>query len=166
MSLTRAVGHRLAGWLRAEPVVAHCDIPCGIYDPHTACQAAQTVQKMVGKLLELELPLRQGHASTAEQWTTRNALTRMINVKEAHAQLCKQELLILWTDYFKEEHLRQFPDLHEAFWKAVKLCSGNKQHVDAEQAQQLVDACRAIAEMFHAAEEAKVAAPVKAHNHK
>ena len=162
MSLTRAIGHRLAGWLRAEPVFAHCDIPCGIYDPHTACQAARTVQTMVTKLLEL--PLRQSHMSTAEQWTTRNDVTRMIHVKEAHAQLCKQELLILWTDYFKEEHLRQFPDLHAAFWKAVKLCSENKQHVDAERAQQLVDACQAIAEMFHAAEEAKVAAPARMHH--
>ena len=79
----------------------------------------------------------------------------MVQTKEAHAQLCKQELLILWTDYFKPEHLAMFPDLHDTFWKASKLCSYNKQHVDLAKAQELIDAVAKISGLFVQAEAAK-----------
>jgi len=72
----------------------------------------------------------------------------MILTKEVHAQKCKEELLILWTDYFKPEHLEKFPDLHTTFWNAAKLCSQNKQHVDEKLAQSLVDETNRIAEIF------------------
>ncbi|MBI3070172.1 MAG: hypothetical protein HYY87_02610, partial [Candidatus Levybacteria bacterium] len=57
----------------------------------------------------------------------RNSFVRMVWTKEEHARKCKEELLILWTDYFKKEHLSQFPNLHETFWQAAKVCSKNKQ---------------------------------------
>ena len=79
----------------------------------------------------------------------------MVTTKEQHAQLCKQELLILWTDYFKPETLPVFADLHETFWKAAKLCSYNKQHVDLAKAQELMDAVAKISDMFNKAEAAK-----------
>jgi nickel superoxide dismutase len=72
----------------------------------------------------------------------------MVMVKEEHAQICKKELLILWTDYFKLEHLEKFPDLHDKFWKAAKLCSKNKQSVDLKLAEELVKAVDEIAEIF------------------
>ena len=72
-------------------------------------------------------------------------------VKEEHAQKCKQELLILWTDYFKQEHLEMFPGLHETFWKAAKLCSRVKQEVNMEAATQLAAAVEEIAKMFEKA---------------
>lgn len=78
----------------------------------------------------------------------KNSLMRMIWTKEEHARKCKEELLILWTDYFKPEHLEKFPDLHDIFWKAAKLCSYNKQHVDEEKAQELLDSVTHIAEIF------------------
>ena len=119
----------------SQVVYAHCDVPCGIYDPKPAQIAAATVLKMVQKLKEYpEDDL--------------NNRVRAIWTKEEHARKCKEEILILWTDYFKEEHLEKFPDLHEKFWKTAKLCSENKQHVDEEKAQELVKAVDEIAQMF------------------
>ena len=105
---------------------------------------------MVEKIQELTPPNAQevlsGNAIEAKGKI--NSMVRYIAVKEDHAELCKRELLILWTDYFKEEHLQMFPDLHEKFWKAAKLCSENKREVSLEAAQELRKAVDEIAEMF------------------
>lgn len=129
--------------LSAKTVYAHCDVPCGIYDPKSAQIAAETVLKMVRKIQELPQD-----GSPEEILQARNSFVRMVLTKEEHARRCKEELLILWTDYFKSEHLEMFPDLHETFWSAAKLCSKAKQTVDLETAQQLVDSVNKIAEMF------------------
>ncbi len=123
-------------------VDAHCDIPCGIYDPTPAKIAADTVAKMVEKIGQL-----QPNATDA---TTRGNFVRMIQVKEEHAQICKKELEILWSDYFKPEHIEKYPKLHDMFWKATKLCSKNKQNVDAAAAAELQGAVKEISEMFWA----------------
>jgi nickel superoxide dismutase len=133
-----------------EPVHAHCDVPCGIYDPHGAAIAAKTVHTMNQKVTALPKP-----AAGQDDMEYRNTVVRMIQTKEAHAQICKQELLILWTDYFKPENAGPFPDLHETFWKAAKLCSYNKQHVDTAKSQELMDAVAKISDMFQKAEAAK-----------
>src|SRR5687768_2188380 len=119
---------------------AHCDIPCGIYDPAGAKTAAETVAKMVEKLATF-----QGGDDA-----NRNNYIRSIHVKEEHAQLCKKELLILWTDYLKPEHLEKYPNLHDTFWKAAKLCSKNKQSVDAKAAADLQAAVKEISDIFWA----------------
>ena len=62
--------------------------------------------------------------------------------------MAKHHILVLWTDYFKPEHLEKYPDLHETFWKAAKLCSSCKQEVSAEHAQELMDAIKKIHEIF------------------
>ena len=139
--------------LGIEPLYAHCDVPCGIYDPHGAQISAKTVHTMNTKVSALPVP--PASASAQDQLEYRNTLVRMVQTKESHAQLCKQELLILWTDYFKPEHLAMFPDLHETFWKAAKLCSYNKQHVDPAKSQELMDAVAKISELFSKAEAAK-----------
>ncbi len=140
-------------WLGIEPLYAHCDVPCGIYDPHTAAIAAKTVHTMNQKVSALPMP--GPSASPQEHLEYRNTLVRMVQTKEQHAQICKQELLILWTDYFKPENAGPFPDLHDTFWKAAKLCSYNKQHVDAAKSQELMAAVAKISEMFQQAEAAK-----------
>ena len=122
-------------------VHAHCDIPCGIYDPTAAKVAADTVAKMVEKIT--------GAAATTDT-ANRNTFIRSVAVKEEHAQICKKELLILWTDYFKPEHLEKYPKLHETFWKAAKLCSKNKQNVDAAAAAELQAAVKEISDIFWA----------------
>ncbi len=131
----------LIKFLPTRPVFAHCDIPCGIYDPHTAQLASQTVLKMVQKINELP--------KENPTVTDRNNFVRMVKVKEEHAELCKREVLILWTDYFKPEHLEKFPDLHDLVWKTTKLCSDNKRAVDEAKAQELVASVDKIADIFH-----------------
>lgn len=129
-----------------QKVYAHCDVPCGLYSPNAALMAADTVVKMVEKIEAL---------GTEQSLANQNSFIRMVAVKEEHAQLCKKELLILWTDYFKQEHLARFPDLHEKFWKTAKLCSRNKQEVSIETAKELKAAVGEIAEIFYKAEVAK-----------
>lgn len=139
---------KLSDILPQQIASAHCDVPCGIYDPKPAQIAAATVAKMVEKieaLPKMEEMSVDDHAN----------FVRMVWTKEEHARKCKEELLILWTDYFKPEHLEMFPNLHEIFWKAAKLCSENKQHVSKEAAQHLVDVVNEIAEMFMKTKAAK-----------
>lgn len=125
---------------------AHCDVPCGIYDPRVAQIAAATVAKMVEKIEALP----KDNLAVGD----RNLFVRAVKTKEEHAQKCKEELLILWTDFFKPEHLEMFPELHDTFWKAAKLCSKNKQNVDSEAAKELVSAVDEISEMFNKAKAA------------
>ncbi len=130
-----------------QAAYAHCDVPCGIYDPKAAQVAAATVAKMVEKL--------EGAPKSNLSLNDRNLIVRSIATKEVHAQKCKDELLILWTDFFKLEHLEKFPNLHETFWKTAKLCSQNKQDVDSKAASDLVAAVNEIADMFNQVKAAK-----------
>jgi nickel superoxide dismutase len=129
----------------ARSVFAHCDIPCGIYSMQPALTAAHTVIKMTERIVSLP-PVDEKDALSVQNF--HNAMTRYVMAKEEHAQLCKKELLVLWTDYFKPEHVVLFPDLHEKFWKAAKLCSQVKQEVSMEAATQLRVAVEEIADMF------------------
>lgn len=123
-------------------VSAHCDGPCGVYDPASARIAAEAVLSMTKKILALD-PSDGKHA-------TANSLSRYIAIKEEQAHIAKTELLVLWTDYFKPVHLEQFPDLHDTFWKAAKLCSSVKVEVSLEHAQELMEAINKIHTMFWA----------------
>ncbi|MBI4227513.1 MAG: superoxide dismutase, Ni [Candidatus Omnitrophica bacterium] len=150
MSWTARIGRGLAAALRAGVGEAHCDIPCGIYDPHAALLAAKTVHTMVTKLEALPTPGPK--MAPEEEREARNSFARMVAVKEVHAQLCKQELLILWSDFFTEDDARRRPELHASVWKAVKLCSANKQQAHHATAQALLDACEAINRLFQEAQ--------------
>jgi nickel superoxide dismutase len=77
-----------------------------------------------------------------------NTMSRYASIKEEEAQKCKDELLVLWTDFFKPQHLEANPDLHDTFWHAAKLCSACKVEVSAVHAQELMDAIEAIHSMF------------------
>jgi nickel superoxide dismutase len=137
----------LRRWLPVREAHAHCDIPCGIYDPVSAKIAAQTVLKMVMRIQALEYP-KDG---SDEQYTAyRNSIGRYITVKEQHADLVKHEVDILWHDYFKPEHLDKYPDLHTMVWETTKLASANKQNVDLDSAKQLVASVDKVAETFWA----------------
>ena len=131
----------ISKFLPTQIAYAHCDVPCGIYDPKPAQIAAATVLKMVEKIIDLD----KKNEMTVD---VMNSMVRMIWTKEEHARKCKEEILVLWTDYFKPEHLEKFPDLHETFWKTAKLCSENKQHLSLESAQELVKAVDHIADIF------------------
>lgn len=137
-----------------ETVEAHCDAPCGVYDPASARISAEAALSMTKKILDLKAPDSNDAKSTAAY---HNTLTRYIVVKEQQAHIAKEELLILWTDYFKPAHLEKFPNLHETFWKAAKLCSAVKVEVSLEHATELMDAIKEIHEMFWSSKDKEVA---------
>tara|TARA_Y100001968_G_scaffold329177_1_gene377938 strand:+ start:3608 stop:4081 length:474 start_codon:yes stop_codon:yes gene_type:complete len=131
--------------LPSHKVHAHCDGPCGVYDPSSARIAAEAVLSMTKKLIAMVPP--QGNDPAA--WATyNNTFSRYVSIKEDQAQQTKEELLILWTDYFKPEHLATFPDLHDTFWKAAKLCSATKVNIDQSKAEDLMQAIEKIHNIF------------------
>ncbi len=133
---------------------AHCDGPCGVYDPASARIAAEAALSMTKKILALELPAAGDKAATAAY---HNTLSRYIAIKEEQAHIAKEELLVLWTDYFKPPHLEKVPDLHDKFWKAAKLCSAVKVEVSLQHAEELMDAIKDIHEVFWKSKERDVA---------
>ncbi|MBI4896719.1 MAG: superoxide dismutase, Ni [Candidatus Aenigmarchaeota archaeon] len=122
---------------------AHCDVPCGIYDPHTAQIAAHTVIRMIQLIQDMHEPI-----TPAERLQYAHAIARYTAVKEEHAERCKQEIRILWGDYFKPEHLKQFPELHDLVWKVMKLGSKARQGIDMNSAQELLATIQQIAVIF------------------
>ena len=120
--------------LRPTRIVdAHCDIPCGIYDPEQARIEAESVKACQEKYQGSDDPIFK---------------ERAISIKEERADLVKHHLWVLWTDYFKPEHLEKFPDLHDKFWKATKLAGESKKSEDPAQGQQLLEAVDDIAKVF------------------
>lgn len=129
----------------APEAEAHCDGPCGVYDPASARVAAEAVLSLTKKILALTPPSPGDQAAGV---AFLNTLTRYVTIKEEQAHLAKKELLILWTDYFKPDHLKDVPNLHEMFWKAAKLCSECKQHVSEQKATELLKAIEEIHGVF------------------
>ncbi|MEM9731530.1 MAG: superoxide dismutase, Ni [Myxococcota bacterium] len=124
---------------------AHCDGPCGIYDPAAARITAEAVRSMTKKILDLQVP----DPSDAEAMVRyHNTLSRYIAIKEEQAEITKHELIVLWTDYFKPPHLDDIPDLHDIFWKAAKLCSACKVEVSAQHADELIETVEKIHDLF------------------
>lgn len=131
----------------APIVEAHCDGPCGVYDPASIRIAAEAAVSMTKKILALTPPAA-GDAQGMAAYL--NTLSRYVAIKEEQAHLAKSELLVLWTDYFKPHHIEQYPNLHETFWNAAKLCSSVKVEVSAQHAQELMDAVKEIHTIFWA----------------
>ena len=126
---------------------AHCDGPCGVYDPSSIRIAAEAAVSMTKKIASMTPP--EGNDATA--WAAyNNTMTRYIAIKEEQAHLAKSEMLVLWTDYFKPQHLEAYPNLHDTFWKAAKLCSSVKVEVSLEHAEELMAAIKEIHDIFWA----------------
>ena len=122
-----------------KPVYAHCDVPCGIYETDTAKHAAATCLRMIEKIEAL------GEIDSLEKQAN---FVRMTSTKEVHAQKVKNELYLLWSDYFKPEHVEQFPDLHTTIWNAVKQASKVKQTYSKDECQKLIEAVNSVADLF------------------
>lgn len=116
-----------------RPVYAHCDLPCGVYDPAQSKIEAQSVHEIMKKYAALE--------HEEDKW-------RAVFIKEQRADLVKQHLWVLWTDYFKPEHLEKYPDLHDKFWKTTKQAGNCKKTVDPAEGQKLLDMIDEIAKIF------------------
>ncbi|HEV7809017.1 MAG TPA: superoxide dismutase, Ni [Candidatus Limnocylindrales bacterium] len=104
-------------------VHAHCDLPCGVYDPEQARIEAESCYKIIEKM----------GANSDATFTA-----RAIHIKEERADLAKHALDVLWHDYFKPEHLEKVPNLHELFWNATKQVSKVKASTNIEDARQLL----------------------------
>lgn len=145
--MLKQVISQIKNFFPAPEVHAHCDGPCGVYDPAAARITAEAVVSMTKKIVALEVPAAGDlEANIAYQ----NTLSRYIAIKEEQAQKTKDDLLILWTDYFKPVHLEKYPDLHDTFWKAAKLCSACKVEVSVKHAEELMAAIETIHTMFWA----------------
>ena len=120
--------------LPTKPIFAHCDIPCGIYDPHQAQLAAHTVIRMTKLITEAGADMHK--------------IARMTHVKEEHAGIVEEELETLWADYFKEEHFKQYPNLSDLILKTIKLTGKVRQEVNLEAANELLKNVQEIAEIF------------------
>lgn len=130
---------------------AHCDVPCGVYSRHPMQIGALAVVKMVEKILN---PPPRDEKDKQSVVDFHNNMTRFVIVKEQEAQRCKNEVLILWTDFFKQEHLEKWPDLHERVWKISKLCSDNKRSVSKEKADELMKQVMELGDIFDEAQKA------------
>ncbi len=125
---------------------AHCDIPCGIYDPHEAQISALTTVRMCQ--LIAELPKFTPDMKPEDRLAAAAKLARYQAVKESHAERTKAELRVLWGDYFTPDHAKANPTLHEVFWKAMKAASKTRQSTELADAQELLNQVQAIAEIF------------------
>jgi nickel superoxide dismutase len=120
--------------LRPSRVVhAHCDLPCGVYDPAQARIEAQSVKACQEKYQGNEDPIFR---------------ERAVAIKEERANLVKEHLWILWTDYFKPEHVEKYPELHNLFWNATKEAGAAKKSTDPAQGQKLLDLIADIDKIF------------------
>ncbi len=115
-----------------KPVYAHCDLPCGVYDPLQAKIEAVSISKIMEKYTELSADDK----------------TRAIFIKEQRAELVKHHLWVLWTDYFKPEHLEKYPNLHDLFWRATKQAGATKKTTDIAEAKKLHELIDEISKIF------------------
>ncbi|HEY3504208.1 MAG TPA: superoxide dismutase, Ni [Actinocatenispora sp.] len=114
---------------------AHCDLPCGVYDPAQARIEAESIKAIAEKYQANEDP---------------EFRTRALIIKEQRSELVKHHLWVLWTDYFKPPHFEKYPQLHQLVNEATKLAgaTGTKGSVDPEVAQKLLDKIDEIATIF------------------
>jgi nickel superoxide dismutase len=120
--------------LRPRRVVhAHCDLPCGVYDPAQARIEAESVKQIQEKYQGSDDPIFKDRA---------------ILIKEERADLVKHHLWVLWTDYFKPEHAQKYPNLNDLFWQATKEAGAAKKSQDPAQGQKLLDQIDEIAKIF------------------
>jgi nickel superoxide dismutase len=132
----RFADHLLATIDRLSPpriAHAHCDLPCGVYDPVQARIEADSVKGCMQKYNDSD---------------DHDFQTRCIIIKEERADLVKHHLWVLWTDYFKPEHLEKYPQLHDLFWKATKKAGETKKTTDVAVADDLLAQIAEIDKIF------------------
>ncbi len=125
--------------MNIQTVKAHCDIPCGIYDPITAQIAALSVIRMVDLLEGLE---------KADTLNYENSLSRYIDVKETETEKVKHEIRIIWGDFIKPPMVEKYPEIHSLVHNIMALGSTNRQHVSRDKAMELLEAVNDFAQIF------------------
>ncbi|MEK7559622.1 MAG: superoxide dismutase, Ni [Patescibacteria group bacterium] len=137
----------LSRFLPTNIALAHCDIPCGIYDPHNAQMAAHTVLRMTNLLIELK-PSRE-EPDFEERKKIISQISRLTRVKEKHGEMIEEELGTLENDYFKKEHYKKFPELKKLIEEAVELSIKTRQNIDAKACEEMLKKTMQIAEIFY-----------------
>jgi nickel superoxide dismutase len=125
--------------LPTEIAFAHCDIPCGIYDPYVLQRAAHTILRMTQLLTDIK---------TDDEKKMAHDIARITHVKEEHVALLEKELETLRNDYFKEEHFVAYSNLNELFTKILKDASKARQEINLEAANEVLLKAQEIAEIF------------------
>lgn len=125
---------------------AHCDIPCGIYDPHEAQMAAHTIIRMTSMISELSAS--SDNPVFEERKKIISQIARLTKVKEEHAELLKTQVRVIWGDYFKVEHLTKYKKLHDLVFSIMKQASKVRQEVSLEEAQALLASVQKFAQIF------------------
>ena len=117
-----------------KPIYAHCDIPCGYYETDTLQHNAHTCRILIEKLCKLEKDEHQR--------------VRLILVKEEHAKICKQQIYILWSDFFKTDHFEKYPQLAKQLHRMAGLCSQIKQSADLQAVKELEKEIQSLKVIF------------------
>ncbi len=134
--------------IRPKRIVhAHCDLPCGVYDPAQARIEAESI-------LAIQKKYQDAAKEKKESETADEFRERCIRIKEDRAELVKHHLWVLWTDYFEPEHKEQHRNLHDLFWEATKEAGESKRSTDPAQGQKLLDLIDQIGEIFTATKKA------------
>ncbi len=120
-------------WREPQTILAHCDLPCGVYDPAQARIEAESVKGCMEKFNDSDDNVFK---------------TRAVQIKEERAELVKHHLWVLWTDYFTPKHLEAYPQLHELFWNATKAAGAAKKSTDVAAANNLLAQIAEIDRIF------------------
>jgi nickel superoxide dismutase len=120
---------------------AHCDIPCKIYDPGSAQVAALSVLRFVDLINELG-------DKTELSLTDHAQLARLVREKEIHAKKVKDEIVVIWGDYFKQPQFDSFPDISQLVHNILLTGSACKQHIAREKAETLLQLVNQFSEAF------------------
>jgi nickel superoxide dismutase len=114
---------------------AHCDLPCGVYDPAQARIEAESVKAIDEKYAQNSDP---------------EFRARCLIIKEQRSELVKHHLWVLWTDYFKPPHFEKYPQLHTLFNEATKLAGagGTKGNTNVSTADELLAKIEEISKIF------------------
>ena len=126
----------LRGLTPVRPVTtvdAHCDLMCGVYNPAQARIEAESVLEIARKYQDSDDEVFRA---------------RCISIKEERAELVKHHLSVLWTDYFKPDHVEKHPDLHEKFWLAIKAAGDAKKTMDPAAGEDLLAKIDEISDVF------------------
>ncbi len=135
----------IAKILPSQTAYAHCDIPCGIYDPYPAQIAAHSIIRMTSMIADLH---SHDDNSVEENKKMMHQMVRLTKVKEEHADILKHEIAVIWGDYFKPETLAEQKHVHELVFSIMKLASRTRQEINMEAANELLAKVQEFAEIF------------------
>ena len=127
--------------MRIEPVFAHCDIPCKIYDPFSAQIAGLTVVRLLSLMANISVDKKTS-------WENQHEMSRLAAGKEEHASIVKSEVATIWGDYFKKNHLEQHPEIHDISHSIMAKASTCKQSMSIEHGLELVELLNDFAEIY------------------